>query len=151
MKKIILIIFIFTCLFCYADDNNRKVSANNLKIGDDISDYLSEIKTQELTMCSSSQFYPSFKIYQDGIEYIIAFSKNKVVAIFCSSIIIDGILYETGKSTVEDIIHNFKNYNIVKEEGFGYVLKTKNTNFIVLKDTQSQLYNNDIVTMICKV
>ena len=151
MKKIILIIVLFSCLFCYEDEKNMKLSAKKIRIGDYISDYLSEIKTVELTMCSSSQFYPSFKIFQDDIEYIVAFSKNKVTAIFCSSIFIDGILYEAGKCTVEHIIHNVKNYSIIKDEGFGYVLKTENTKFSVLKDTQIQLYNNDIVTMICKL
>lgn len=150
MKKV-FIMFLFSCLFCYAKENNTKLSIKDLKIGDDISDYISEIKTEELVMCSSSQFYPSFKISQDGIDYIVAFSKNKVTAIFCSSILIDGILYEAGKCTVKDIIYNFKNCSVFKDEGFGYILRTENTNFIVLKDTRNQLFNNDIVTAICKI
>ena len=86
-------------------------------------------------------------------QYVVAFSNNKVIAIFYPYIHVNGNRIIAWQTTVNDLKKMGIEYNLKKETGFGYVYSIDGYDLIVcIGNTGTDRYpsENDLISMIVK-
>ncbi|MBQ8679937.1 MAG: hypothetical protein IJ530_09230 [Treponema sp.] len=153
MKNIIIFAFMIESFVCFANETKNRFNYHDIKIGDDISLLCANCETDTFVLCGSSKIYPCITV-QDGLEYyIVAFSNNKIIAIFYSSVYIKGKKIIAGKTTVQELEELKIKYEIFKESGFGYIFKLDDFDFIVSigdSGTDRLPVKTDLITSIVK-
>ena len=146
-KKMIVFIYILMNILC------RCFSFDKIEIGDDVSLICKNIETENYILCGPSRMYQCITIQNGMDQYVVAFSNNKVIAIFYPYIHVNGNRIIAWQTTVNDLKKMGIEYNLKKETGFGYVYSIDGYDLIVcIGNTGTDRYpsENDLISMIVK-